>query len=450
METILVLDDESAVVDFMAATLEDAGYMVHGETSPEEGLKACRSRSFDLACIDISMPAMSGVEVAGRVMEISPETEILMVTGRPESGILSRCLEQGITHYLFKPFQGPQLVYSVFAALYHRRLRRSLAASGGQGPFVGISLVSQRIRKQVERYAGSLLPVLILGESGTGKEIVARELHRLGPRSGAPFVPVNCATLGELADSELFGHCKGAFTGAVAASKGYIGEAEGGTLFLDEIGELPYSAQAKLLRFLDNREYSRVGESTTRSADVRVVAATNRDLKELCSKGGFREDLYYRLAGMVIDIPPLRERPEDIPPLAWHFLEEYAAATGRYLSLAADALVALAEYPWPGNARQLKNVVWRICEEVQGGVVRRVDLINHLDVPESSIERYQDAKKAALAAFDREYFTRLVVASQGSLKRALELSGMHKKNFYMKLKSVGLSLRSMSRAIKRR
>ncbi len=445
-ESILVVDDEAPVVEFMVYTLEEAGYRVKGVTSAIEAIKMCRNRQFDLACIDISMPELSGVVTAEKILDISPDIEILIVTGRPDSKVLSLCLEKGIAHYLFKPFQGPQLVYSVFAALYHRRVRRRLAtASRTHSPFVGISQASQKIRGQIARYSASSLPVLVLGESGTGKEIVARELHRNSSRSDGPFIPVNCATLGELADSQLFGHCKGAFTGAVSSSKGYIGEANGGTLFLDEIGELPYSSQAKLLRFLDNKEYSRVGEARVRRSDVRVIAATNRDLKGLCTEGGFRKDLYYRLAAIVIEIPPLRERPEDIPPLVWHFLEEYEGETGRYLSISSDALMVMADYPWPGNVRQLKNVVWRVCEESRGGVIRKMDLLNHLDVVEMAIENYQEAKRSALAAFDREYFTRLILASQGSLKKALQLSGMHKKNFYMKLKAIGLSMRSLSR-----
>ena len=251
---------------------------------------------------------------------------------------------------------------------------------------------------------------------------------------------INCATLGTLADSELFGHVSGSFTGATRSTRGYIGSADGGTLFLDEVGDLPLELQAKLLRFLDSGEYLRVGEAKIRRADVRIISATNRDLISLCKEGKFREDLYYRLAGYQIRTLPLRDHPEDIPSLVWHFLHEISRKKCETFEITGNAVMALRQFPWPGNVRQLKHTISLLCEQAQNGLIEEAHVVSLLGISlKITIEPYQKAKKKTLRQFDIDYFSQVLSYSKGSLRIALELTGMHKKNFYTKLKQLGLS-----------
>lgn len=443
---ILVIDDEPSIVNFIEETLQAEGYEVDAFTDPLEALKLLKKKQVDLALVDINMPKMSGVEFSRKILEGVTYTEIIIITGIPDADNLDPCLKMGLTHFLFKPFNESQLTYSVYAALHFKRLRSAYVSSAssrskGSG-LVGVSMTIRDIREEIALISATDIPVLILGNSGTGKEVIAREIHRNSNRRNNTFMPINCAVLGSLAESELFGHAKGAFTGATTATRGYIGSADKGTLLFDEIGELTPEIQAKLLRFLDDGEYSRVGESTIRSADVRVLAATNRDLAGMCKNGDFREDLYYRLSGSVIRSTPLDERKADILPLVWHFLELFGAAKNITYEIATDAAALLIEHDWPGNVRQLKQTLYKISQMASGRKISVSDVRRVLgDNQQSEILNYKEAKEEALLEFDRDYLMKILILSQGSLKDALRISGMHKKNFYTKIKQIGLAVK---------
>ncbi len=446
---VLVVDDEPSIVDFIATTLSANGYEIEAHCNPLEALKNLKGKVFDLAMVDINMPEMNGIEFSKKLLETSLSTEVVIITGVPDEENLDPCLRMGLTHFLFKPFNESQLVYTVYAALHFKRLRNAFVASTsserkGSG-YVGVSMSTRDVREEIASLAGLDIPVLVLGNSGTGKEIIARDIHRNSARSQSVFMPVNCAVLGTLAETELFGHVSGAFTGAVKSTKGYIGTADGGTLFFDEVGELPLDVQAKLLRFLDDGEYSRVGEAKIQKVDVRIVAATNRNLQEMCRSGRFREDLYYRLSASIIKTTPLDERKADILPLIWHFLDLFGTAKNITYEISADAASQLIEMDWPGNVRQLKQTLYKIS---QMAISRKISIADVRRVVgesrQESVVSYKDAKEQALEEFDRDYLMKTLCLSQGSLQQALKLSGMHKKNFYAKIKELGLAMKDFS------
>ena len=345
---------------------------------------------------------------------------------------------------------------------------------------VGSSAFCRTVRQIVPVVASSDLPVLILGPTGTGKDVIARMIHRASRRAGKVYLSMNCATLGTLAESELFGHVSGAFTGAIRGTRGFIGSAAGGTLLLDELGELAPPVQAKLLRFLDNGEYFRVGEAAPKHADVRIIAATNQDLEQQCQRKEFREDLYYRLSGMIIKTVPLAQRREDIPELIDHFIALYAREYGLPpLKCTPEAVALLCSREWPGNVRQLRHTIFRLChfahshglEEITGESAERgLEPLGRYDEASGDEPRpagsetppdtasgtesteaaaagrplgiYKEAKEQALAEFERRYFTRLLQQTRGRVKEALAISGLHRKNFYSKLKRLGIEPRS--------
>jgi DNA-binding NtrC family response regulator len=450
--SVLVVDDEPSIVDFIHATLSKNGYEVEAHSDPREALKNTRAKVFDLAIIDINMPGINGVEFSRRLMETSHSTEIVIITGAPDEHNLDPCLRMGVTQFLFKPFNEAQLFYSVYAALHFKRLKNAFveaASTGRKGSgFVGVSMSSRDIRKAVLSLANLDIPVLILGKSGTGKEIIARDIHSNSSRK--IFMPINCAVLGSLAETELFGHASGAFTGAIKSTKGYIGSADGGTLFFDEVGELPIEVQAKLLRFLDDGEYSRVGEAKIIKVDVRILAATNQDLEKMCQEGRFRKDLYYRLSASIIQTTPLDERKADIPPLIWHFLDLFGTAKNVTYEIFADAVSLLVEQDWPGNVRQLKQTLYKISQMATSRKISLADVRRVLGESEKvSMLTYKQAKDQLLDQFDRDYLLKTIYLSQGSLQQALEISGMHKKNFYTKLKGLGLAIKDFSSMQKR-
>jgi DNA-binding NtrC family response regulator len=353
--------------------------------------------------------------------------------------------ERGAVGFLYEPLSLDACVGTVRLAMALRRpaLRQNRPHPPDDSRFIGVSPFSSGMREEIVLLAPSNLPVLVTGETGTGKDVIAQELHRKSPRRDKPFMALNCATLGSLADSELFGHTRGSFTGALRSTLGYIGSAEGGTLFLDEIGDLPLEVQAKLLRFLDTGEYVRVGETELRRANVRVVSASNLDLERLCEERRFRQDLLYRLSGATLRTVPLRDRQEDVVPLLWHFLEYYGARLESTFTASPEAAALLSEYDWPGNVRQLRQVTYQLCERSQAGEVSGADVLRVLGLPEDAQPRetYQEAKRKTLHEFDTRYFSGLLSLTKGSLQELLRLSGMHKKNFYAKISELGLSTR---------
>jgi len=379
-QTVLVIDDDDSLRRVTEYTLQEAGYRVLTAVDGEEGLRLFARERPPVVITDIQMPALSGDEVLKRIKAESPGTLVIVITafGSVEQAV--EAMKLGAYDYLTKPFSRDELRLTVAKALSFSglqeenvRLREQLAEKVDFSHLVGISDEMQQVFDMVRRVAATEATVLITGESGTGKELVARAIHNGSERCAAAFVAVNCAAIpADLLESELFGHLKGAFTGAVKDRKGKFELADGGTLFLDEVGELPLELQPKLLRALQEREIEPVG-GTPRRIDVRVVAATNRDLEAAMAEGSFREDLYYRLAVIPVQLPALRQRRPDIPLLVRHFLQKHGG--GAAVTVEPEALAALAAYDWPGNVRELENAVERML------ILRRGESIGAADLP---------------------------------------------------------------------
>ncbi len=360
--SVLLVDDEHNIVTTMRICLENAGFEVAAFMNPLQALEAAKARSFDLAFLDLKMQPIDGMELLRDLRTACPDTTVVMMTAHGSIDSAVEAIKLGAYDYLQKPFEFSELQHFAQKVEEHHRLqsenrwlKEELAHREGQG----IVTRSERMRGIMDlalQVAPSPITVLIEGESGTGKELLAHMIHRNSPRADRPFVTVNCTALAEtLLESELFGHVKGAFTGATKDRQGRFEAADGGTVFLDEVGEIAQQTQVKLLRFLQNKEYERVGETTTRKVDVRVIGATNRNLDEAVSSGAFREDLYYRLNAVRLKLPPLRERIEDIPLLVQHFLGKAGSSS----EVTDEALHVLAAYPWKGNIRELENVIER-------------------------------------------------------------------------------------------
>ncbi len=368
MAKILVLDDEEIIRKSVRRVLEPAGYWVKTSASPKEALSFAGTFSVDVVLSDLKMPEMDGIEFLKRVKEISPQTEVIIITGYGTVPGAVAALRYGAYDYIEKPINPEDLLLTVKRCLERKkllsenlRLKREVRELYSLENMVGSSAPMQRVFELVSTVAGVDSTVLITGESGTGKELVARAIHFNSPRREGPFMVIDCMTIPEsIMESELFGHMKGSFTGADATQKGLIELAGGGTLFFDEIGNLPLQLQAKLLRVLQEKEYRPVGGRQTMAADVRFIAATNRDLFELVRNGEFREDFYYRLNVFPLRVPPLRDRRDDIPALAHHFLKKYSDRTGKDVEfISAQAMRLLMGHNWPGNVRELENAVHR-------------------------------------------------------------------------------------------
>jgi NtrC-family two-component system response regulator AlgB len=365
---VLIVDDEKNIRTTLSLCLEQMNCYVKAVSSGDGALAALRHEPFDVVFLDLRLGEANGLEIIPKLLAESAELMIVMMTAFATIDSAVEAIKRGASDYLPKPFQPAQIRHVIDQCIQRRDLKRQLTELESRlreaAPEVDLESGSSKVRAVLEiaaRASASDAPVLLRGESGTGKTVLARTIHSLSPRSKHPFVVVNCPTLSEeLLTSELFGHSRGAFTGAVRDQAGRVEAAEGGTLFLDEIGEISPPLQAKLLRFLEEKEFERLGENKTRHADVRMIAATNRDLKEHVRKGLFREDLLYRLNVIDLQMPPLRERPEDILRLARRFLGFFAKSTRRQtpeFSTAAEA--ALLSYPWPGNVRELRNAIER-------------------------------------------------------------------------------------------
>jgi two-component system response regulator PilR (NtrC family) len=365
---ILVVDDEPGMCEFLEIMLRKHNYQVTACLSAHQALKYLEAEAFDLVISDISMPEMSGIELLGLIRERSPGTEVIMITAfaSPETAI--RAMKLGAYDYITKPFNLDAILLTIDKALKNsrlqrenRQLRRELEQRYGFGNLIGKSPAMTRVFELIERVAPSKANILVTGKSGTGKELVARAIHFSGPRKDRPFITVNCGAIpAQLMESELFGHEQGAFTGALKARDGYFAAADGGTIFLDEVGEIPLPLQVKLLRVIQERRFSRVGSTTEREVDVRIIAATNRDLEAAVTENGFREDLFYRLNVIRIDLPELRQRSDDILLLARHFLQKYNREYGRNLTgFTPEAMKILLSYNFPGNVRELENIVER-------------------------------------------------------------------------------------------
>lgn len=368
MHSILVVDDEPNYLIVLSELLRDEGYEVFTADSGISGLNIARKTDLDMVISDMKMPGMDGIELLAKLKEFNQHLPVILITAYAEVEKAVEAMHLGAFTYLAKPFSNEQLLASVNKAVEHygliqeiQRLRNEAMPKSGFGGMIGKDQNMLNVYQLIEKVAPTPSSVLVTGESGTGKELVARAIHNLSDRKDAPFISVNCAALaGSLLESELFGHEKGAFTDAVTMRKGRFELANSGTLFLDEIGEMPISLQAKLLRVLQERSFERVGGNTTLEIDVRILAATNKDLKDEVDKGAFREDLYYRLNVIHIHLPPLRERIGDIPALVNYFLEKNSLRLNRdKIEIAPEALRLLVSLPWEGNIRELENTIER-------------------------------------------------------------------------------------------
>ncbi|HEX9743007.1 MAG TPA: sigma-54 dependent transcriptional regulator [Nitrospiraceae bacterium] len=368
MEKILIVDDERSMRDVLSIMLKRAGYEIAVASDGVEAIARIEKELFDLVITDLKMPTKGGLDVLKAVKDTSPDSVVLIVTAFASTESAVEAMKLGAYDYLPKPFQVDEVQLKIRNALGSRRLstenmllKREVAAKTSQARLIGKSDAMQKVLDVIKKVADTKSNVLICGESGTGKELVARAIHANSARARMPFVPVNCSALPEtLLESELFGYMKGAFTGAATNKAGLFEVANGGSIFLDEIGETTPATQVKLLRVLQEREFRRVGGTQDVKVDVRVIAATNRDLEKGVAEGTFREDLYYRLDVIPITLPPLRQRTEDIPLLAQHFLEKYAGAGGRPApTISPEALKLMAAHEWKGNVRELENLIER-------------------------------------------------------------------------------------------
>src|SRR6201991_387721 len=392
--SVLVVDDEEIMREVLETLLNAEGYRVDLAKTGEEGLEAYGRRSFDVVLLDVSMPGIGGLRALEEFLKMDPEAVIVMITAYATFDTAIAAWERGAFGCIRKPFQNEQITATILAGIKRRRkeeerrtLRRAMSKAVDRGEIIGRSDLMQEVFRLVEQVAPARSTVLITGESGTGKELIAKAIHEASTRVGRPFVTVNSSNIpSELLESEMFGHTRGAFTGAVAAKKGLFEVADGGSIFLDEIGDIPPETQARLLRVLQEREFTPLGDTTPRKVDVRIVAATNVDLREAVRQGSFREDLYYRLAVVPIELPPLRERREDILPLAQHFIRKYNEENNRAVSdqLAPDVLALLEQYTWPGNVRELENVIERAVFIAPGGEMTRQCLPSDIADPSKS------------------------------------------------------------------
>jgi two-component system NtrC family response regulator len=455
MDTILVVDDEINYLTVMQTLLGEAGYEVLTAPSAVEALKVAASSDLDLVLTDMKMPKMSGIELLDELNRLYPNLPVIIMTayGTVEKAVTA--MKKGAFDYILKPFKNEEILVTIAKALEHRHLilknlflNQELDKKYGFPNIVGESRVMQEILELVKRVAQSRATVLVTGESGTGKELIARAIHQCSSRAAKSFISVNCAALTEtLLESELFGHERGAFTHAVAMRKGRFELADGGTLFMDEVAEMSQALQVKLLRVLQEMEFERVGGARTIKVDVRVVAASNRDLKEEVEVGRFREDLYYRLNVVHLHLPPLRQRQEDIPLLAVHFINKYVQENLRDKTrVTPEALKLLIQYAWPGNIRELENVMERAVILCAHNTITPQDLPAEL-APAATDSRLEIDRfipldtplPEALDAIEEQMIRRALEKSGQVQVRAAELLGITKSLLQYKLKKYHLT-----------
>mgnify|MGYP001180920079 CR=1 FL=1 len=447
--SILIVDDEAGVRSSLGAVLRDEGFQVEAVGSGEACLERVAREAFDLIVLDVWLPGLDGLATLERLKERSIDATAVIISGHGNIESAVRAIKMGAFDFVEKPLSIDKITLVVRNALRQRHLEaenRALRAHvDRQFTMVGESRPMRQLREQIAMAAPTNGRVLVLGENGTGKELAARSVHALSRRRAGPFVEVNCAAIpGELIESELFGHGRGAFTGAVADRRGKFEVADGGTLFLDEIADMSLKTQAKVLRVLQEQVVDRVGGTTTVRVDVRVIAATNKDLPAEIRAGRFREDLYFRLNVIPILVPALRERREDIPLLAEHFLLQLAREYGRRAKHVSPAAMALLrEYPWPGNVRELRNVLERLMIMVPGDTIepRHLNLPGVSapeDLPGGGLEPLLPLQ-AARERFEKDYILRVLAAQRGNMSRTAEALGVERSNLYRKMKGYGIA-----------
>ncbi len=443
--TALIIDDETAILDTLRILLKREGFEVVTAASGREGLDALSRSLPDLVLTDIRMPGTSGIEILAAARELDPSMPVILMTAQASLQSAIQAVNEGAYHYIQKPFSNDELVVICRRAAESRQLKRENQAlrreirrrdRGAAAPPVGRSRAFREVLKLAETVAPTDSTVLISGESGTGKEVIARYLHALSTRSAGPFVSINCGALPEnLLESELFGHVRGAFTGAVRDKEGLFLAARGGTFFLDEVGEMTPAIQVKLLRVLQEREVVPVGATEPIPVDVRIVAATNRDLEEEIRRGGFRSDLFYRLNVITMHMPPLRDRRDDIPLLAEHLLERFAAGRGRAAPrLSAEAAAILQKYDWPGNVRELENALERAAVLSDSDEIGPAALPARItDEAPTPLVSERTPANPTLEVIERAYILWVLQSEGGNKTRAAEVLGIDPSTLYRKL-----------------
>jgi DNA-binding NtrC family response regulator len=461
---ILVVDDEAVVCQAVARILGGKGHEIETVTDGAEGLRRVEAAAYDLVILDIMMPEVSGLDILQRVKESHPDTDVIMITGLSQIETAVQSMKLGAFDYIPKPFTPEELTLSVERALERRRLLSEntllRAEAGSKYRFeniIGSAPQMQNVYRLIAKCAPTNSTVFISGESGTGKELIARAIHYNSLRKDRPFVPVDCGSLSEtLLESELFGHVKGAFTGAVANKQGLFKVADGGTLFLDEIGNISPATQAKLLRVLQEHEFKPVGDTRTQSANIRLITATNLDLKALVGQGRFREDLLYRINIFPIALPPLRERREDIPALAYHFLKTFSDELGkRVRDISPEALNLLMNHDWPGNIRELENTIHRAVILTNDNVISQAHLSSILELlprleasAPKTAEELKRVKKTirekSVERVEKLFVLEALKRNGWSATRAAEETGMQRTNFQALMKKYQLRVRGVA------
>ncbi|HYY57287.1 MAG TPA: sigma-54 dependent transcriptional regulator [Pyrinomonadaceae bacterium] len=462
--SVLVVDDEEIMRDVLETLLSAEGYRVDLAKTGEEGLEAYGRRAYDVVLLDVSMPGMGGLRALEEFLKLDADAVVVMITAYATFDTAISAWEKGAVGCIRKPFQNEQITGTIASGIKRRRkeeerqtLRRAMSRVVDRGSMVGRADVMQEVFRLVDQVAQARSTVLITGESGTGKELIAKAIHESSPRAAKPFVTVNSSNIpSELLESELFGHTRGAFTGAVAAKKGLFEVADGGSIFLDEIGDIPPETQVRLLRVIQEREFTPLGDTSPRRVDVRIIAATNIDLKEAVRQGSFREDLYYRLSVVPIELPPLRDRREDILPLAQHFIRKFNEENARNVSdqIAPDVLALMEAYSWPGNVRELENAIERAVVIAPGQEITRECLRSEISDPQSAQAAREGSGLAPsldlgrgvnfyeeVRHFEMDLIRRALEQTGGHQSRAARLLGMNATTLNSKIKTYNISLR---------
>jgi two-component system nitrogen regulation response regulator NtrX len=447
-DSILIVDDEESIRDTLSAVLEDEGFAVDTVSSGEECIAALGRRSYGCVLLDVWLGGIDGLQTLAELRDMGVDATVVMISGHGNIETAVKATKLGAFDFVEKPLSLDKTVLVVRNALRHRELERVnallTAELGEEYVMVGESVSMRALRKQIAIVAPTDGRVLLYGESGTGKELVARAIHDGSQRAAGPFVEVNCAAIPEeLIESELFGHVKGAFTGATTAKKGKFALADSATIFLDEVGDMSARVQAKVLRVLEEQRFSPVGSNSAVRVDVRILAATNKRLEDLIERGEFREDLFYRLNVIPFELPPLRERLEDVPLLIDHFNVRFSRAYGRKpKTITPEALEILSNYAWPGNVRELRNTIERIVIMLTKNKIGPADLPAFgSEEPATSSFRFPSFKEAT-DAYQREFIQRKLAEADGNVSRAAELMGVDRSHLYRRMRSLNISART--------